>query len=341
MSAREPSELIKAARVFAEEDLAQTWRLLSHTILITVLVAAVALSPAAGALRYVASVVLGLLSVRWFIFYHDTFHKTLFRGDSRSAKLGRALMRAYGYVILCPPQIWADSHNYHHAHTSKIVGSSIGSYPLLTVGMYRGLSWQQRLMYRLVRSPANIALGYVTSFLLGMCIRPLFKDPKRYWETIPSMIVHYGIMAALYFYFGFETMLVAFLLPHLISHAVGSYLFYAQHTFPDMELRGRRDWEFTAAALHSSSMMDMSRLMHWFTGNIGYHHVHHLNHRIPFYRLPEAMSGIPELQNPGRTSLSPKDVWACLRLHLWDADQKRMLTWREAAAQNKSHLAAV
>ena len=72
----------------------------------------------------------------------------------------------------------------------------------------------------------------------------------------------------------------------------------------------------------------MSKVMHFFTGNIGYHHVHHLNARIPFYRLPEAMSAIPELQDPGTTSWLPRDVWGCLRLKLWDPERGRMVDWQ-------------
>jgi omega-6 fatty acid desaturase (delta-12 desaturase) len=74
----------------------------------------------------------------------------------------------------------------------------------------------------------------------------------------------------------------------------------------------------------------MPPILHWLTGNIGYHHVHHLNHQIPFYRLPEAMAAIPELQAPGRTSWSPAAIWACLRLKLWDPERNRLVSWREA-----------
>jgi omega-6 fatty acid desaturase (delta-12 desaturase) len=78
-------------------------------------------------------------------------------------------------------------------------------------------------------------------------------------------------------------------------------------------------------------MFDMPAIMHWFTGNIGYHHVHHLNHKIPFYRLPEAMAALPSLQEPLRTSWHPRDVWSCLQLKVWDPKRGRMITWAELA----------
>jgi omega-6 fatty acid desaturase (delta-12 desaturase) len=92
-----------------------------------------------------------------------------------------------------------------------------------------------------------------------------------------------------------------------------------------MHVQPRDAWSFGRAALESSSFMEMSPLMNYFTGNIGYHHVHHLNPTIPFYRLPEAMAAIPELQNPGKTTLKPRDVIQCFKLKLWDPEAGKMV----------------
>jgi omega-6 fatty acid desaturase (delta-12 desaturase) len=126
---------------------------------------------------------------------------------------------------------------------------------------------------------------------------------------------------------------VGFLFPLNIAFIAGTYLFYAQHNFEGVKLRGRHEWEFTRAALESSSYMPMGPAMRWFTGNIGYHHVHHLNSRIPFYRLPEAMAAIPELQHPGETRLRPRDVFACLSLKLWDAEAQQMVPFPDGSLQ--------
>jgi hypothetical protein len=106
-------------------------------------------------------------------------------------------------------------------------------------------------------------------------------------------------------------------------------LFYAQHNFPGARFPNRAGWDYVAAALDSSSYLRMNPVMHWLTGNIGYHHVHHLNARIPFYRLPEAMAGIEELQSPGTTSLHPCDIYRCLRLKLWDPERERLVSFQE------------
>ncbi len=109
----------------------------------------------------------------------------------------------------------------------------------------------------------------------------------------------------------------------------GAYLFYAQHNFPGVHFDSNVDWNYATAAVESSSYMVMNPFLRWVTANIGYHHVHHLNSRIPFYRLPEVMDKIPALQHPTKTSLKISDIIACLKLKLWDPDLKRMITMKE------------
>ena len=107
-----------------------------------------------------------------------------------------------------------------------------------------------------------------------------------------------------------------FLVPVLLADGSGPDRSTCSTTFPTLRFPDCASWNYAGAVLRSSSYLRLNPLMHWFTGNIGYHHVHHLNARIPFYRLPEAMAGIEELQSPGTTSLRPRDVYRCLRLKL-------------------------
>ncbi|NJK89314.1 MAG: fatty acid desaturase [Myxococcales bacterium] len=321
--------MTKAGRAFAEEDPSRTWRLFAETLLVASACVLIMTWTPLGPLRYLGAVALGLVNVRLFIFYHDALHGALFR----KSKFGKLLMKIYGLLILTPERIWKDSHNYHHAHTAKIVGASIGSFPVLTVRMYQAATPWQRLQYRLARHWLTMLFGYVTVFLVGMCLRPLAQNARRNWPAALSLFVHFGILAALVVMYGWEPAFRTWMLPHGVSFAAGSYLFFAQHNFPDIEIRDRRDWEFTAAALHSSSMMTGGPVMRWLTGDIGYHHVHHLNSMIPFYRLEEAMKALPELQTPHVTSLAPRDVLACLRTAVWDPDQQRMLTYEELRAR--------
>jgi omega-6 fatty acid desaturase (delta-12 desaturase) len=137
-----------------------------------------------------------------------------------------------------------------------------------------------------------------------------------------------GITTVFYF-FGWQGWLFAILIPFLLAHALGTYLFYAQHNFPGVYFSDKNGWTYETAAMVSSSYMKMNRVMAWFTGNIGYHHVHHLNARIPFYRLPEVIKALPELQQAKTTSLHPRDIINCLRLKVWDPETKQMIGFKE------------
>jgi len=322
---RTGAELNRATKPFAEEDRARTWRLWALTLIVWSACEAGALFVPWWPARLAFAILAGLTAVRAFIFYHDYLHRAVWV----DSKLGGAFMTAVGFLVLAPPNVWRETHNFHHKNNAKLVGSSIGSFPVVTAGMYRGMNEKQRRGYRLLRHPLIILTGYLTLFAVGMCLAPFKRDPKQHWGGPVALVLHVGILVGLGLWGGLSAALFGAALPLAIACASGAYLFYAQHNFPAIELRGRRDWDYTHAALKSSSLFEMSRTMHWLTGNIGYHHVHHLNHRIPFYRLPEAMEALPELQTPGRTSWRLADIRACLALDVWDADAGRMVNFSE------------
>ncbi|MDP6943381.1 MAG: fatty acid desaturase [Myxococcota bacterium] len=325
---RDGAELNRATKPFVIEDRARTWRLLLVTLGVIAALHTTTLLAPWWPVKLASSALVGLVYVRLFIFFHDFMHGAIGR-DSRAMSV---IMSGVGFLIMAVKSVWKETHNYHHKHNSKLIGSSIGSYPLLTAGMYRRLPKSKRVAYRIARHPLTIGLGYVPVFMIGMTLSPFFRDKARHWGGPLALALHLTVAGLAIHTLGWVTGSLLTVLPVALSTGVGAYLFYAQHNFPAMKLRGRRDWDYTYAALHSSSMFDMSPVGHWLTGNIGYHHVHHLNHRIPFYRLPEAMAAIPELQNPGRTTWHPRDVWGCLTLALWDPEQERMMSYSEALA---------
>jgi omega-6 fatty acid desaturase (delta-12 desaturase) len=264
-----------------------------------------------------------------FILYHDYQHQSFLKG---SPVAGTALS-LYGYLLLTPPSVWKRSHDHHHRNNSKLFGASIGSFPLMTTANYHSATWSERLEYRLARSPLVIVFGYLCVFLFGMCLRPLFRDPVRHWDAAVALGSHFGLIGLSVWLIDWQSTILVFVLPTWIASSVGAYLFYVQHNFPGAKINDNARWSYSEAALRSSSYLEMGRVMHWLTGNIGYHHVHHINAKIPFYRLPEAMAGLAALQSPVKTSLKIHDIIGCLRLKLWDTAQDRLVPFAEASAK--------
>ncbi len=321
-------KLLKATEPFAVESVARSWWHVGSTfsLMLAALVGA-GLAPW-WPVQLVLSILAALLMVRAFITYHDYMHRAILS----HSRLAWWLFHIYAAFALTPPRSWGKSHNYHHGHVGTISAASVGAFPVITTQMWQAASPWQRFVYRFQRHPLVVLFGYITIFAYSICLESLVRDPIRHWDSGLALLGHAALIAVLWVFGGFETVLFVVFLPMLIASALGSYLFFAQHSFESMHLIAPKDWTFTRAALESSSYMRLNRPMRWFTGNIGYHHIHHLNVRIPFYRLPEAMAAIPELQSPSITTLRLRDIISCFKSSLWDTDKQRMVSYREAAA---------
>jgi omega-6 fatty acid desaturase (delta-12 desaturase) len=324
-NAQKDRDLFKATLPFGVESVKTSWWVVSSTFLL--LLAALfgaALAPA-WPIRLLFSVLSALLMVRAFIMYHDYMHNAIL---SRS-RLAWWLFRLYSALALTPPRSWQKSHNFHHGHVGKIDAPSIGAFALMTTDMWREASFAKRVAYRVERHPLTVLGGYFTIFFLSVTLLPLLRNPARHWDSLLVLLGHGTLIAALWILGGFDVAFFVVLLPMTIASAIGSYLFFAQHSFEDMHVLPTDTWTSRRAALESSSYLKLNKVMRWFTGNIGYHHIHHLNVRIPFYRLPEAMAAVPALQSPATITLSLKDIRACFKCCLWDEGLQRMVSYRE------------
>ncbi|MFP4068909.1 MAG: fatty acid desaturase family protein [Verrucomicrobiota bacterium] len=322
---RTGKELILATREFAKDDTALSWWVICSTlVLFLAALAGAGLFPH-WTLRLGASILAGLLFIRMFVIYHDHQHHAILP----KSKLADALMRVWGIIALTPSSIWKHSHNHHHNHNSKIRSAHIGSFPVMSTERFLKSSRGERFKYLAIRHPLTIALGYFSVFLLGMCVVPMLENPKEHRDSILALALHVMLYAFTVTFFGWEAAVYLIILPCLVAGALGAYLFYAQHNFPSVTYIDKDGWSYEGAALQSSSFCRMNPLMNYFTGNIGYHHIHHLNSKIPFYRLPEVLEKMPELQSPKTTSLRPPEILRCLRLKLWDVSRQRMISLRE------------
>jgi len=317
---RTGKDLILATQPYAKDQTLRSWWLLLSTaiLMVAVLSSTIWIPSLAG--RFLASILSGFLILRLFVIYHDTQHNTILE----KSRLAQRLMAVFGIWAISPSSIWRSSHNHHHNHNSKLRGSQIGSFPILTATAFRESPHGEQRRYLASRHPLTLLFGYGSIFLYGMCLRPFLSRPKAHWDCALALLLHVGIAVALINASGWVTWLLFQTIPSLIACALGSYLFYVQHNFPGVVFREKSTWTYETAALESSSFLKLGPLMNWFTANIGYHHVHHLNPHIPFYRLPEAMRRIPELQNPRMVTLSLSDIARCLRLKVWDQELQCM-----------------
>lgn len=323
-------ELHSAVKPFAVDFPKRSWWVvLSTGALLVAAVAGTVMIPV-PALQLVCSLLAGLLGLRSFVIYHDQQHHAIL---SRS-RLAEWLMRGFGVLALSPSSIWRSSHNYHHKHNSNLRSAHIGSFPVMTRAQYLKSPRWRRFQYLFTRHPLTILFGYLFVFLMGMCVRPFINDPRRHWECLLALLIHLGIGVALVWSLGWWGLLVTQTIPHFVMYAIGSYLFYAQHNFPTVTFKDKAGWTYEKAALESSSYLKTNPVLAWFTANIGYHHIHHLNARIPFYRLPEVLAAVPELQSPRTTSLTPREIYRCLRLKLWDVSTQRMISLSQAHRQH-------
>ncbi len=321
----EGKELILATKPYAKDDTTKSWFHTLSTLACLIVAMLGALSPIHLGFRIIFSLLTGLLLVRMFIIYHDFAHHTILKGS----KIANIIFTLFGLYILNPKSIWKRSHNYHHKHNSKLSTSYIGSFPVMTRQKYLSISPREQKLYLFSRHPFTIAAGYFFVFIWGMCIQSLAQNPSKHWDSAVALALHIGIGLTLILTLGWSAFFLGFFIPAILSNAIGAYLFYAQHNFPGVTFYDKEGWTYIGAALKSSSYMKMNPIMRWFTGNIGYHHIHHTNARIPFYRLPEVYHAFPEFQQAKTTSLNPVDMYNCLKLKVWDPQLNRMLTLEE------------
>ena len=314
-------QLILATKPFAKEDRFKSWYYTISTLLILIALLVGTVYNFNWILKLICSIAAGFVIVRMFVIYHDHQHKAILD----KSPLATLLFTLFGYYVLAPSGIWSASHDYHHKNNSKLFSASIGSYPIYTKQKFEKLSKGEQRHYLFIRHPLTILFGYFFTFMYGMSIKSMINRFSKNIDSLIGLIVHITYQVLVFYFLGWQTWILLCAIPHFISGGLGSYMFYAQHNFPAVTFVGNEDWTYEGAALDSSSYMKLNPLMHWVTANIGYHHIHHMNSRIPFYRLPEVWNSIPELRTAKTTSLKPKEVVACLKLKLWDFETQKMV----------------
>ena len=263
--------------------------------------------------------------IRTFIVFHDCAHGSFLGSKRANATLGAVL----GVILFMPFSWWRHEHAVHHATTGDLDRRGTGDVQTLTVGEYRARNWWGRVRYRLFRNPlVMFGLGPLWVFLIGpRLVRPGMR-PRLRRSVLATDLALAVVIGGLCLLVGWGEVLIVLAPPLLLTGAAGIWLFYVQHQFEDAYWQQHDEWSFDEAALQGSSYLRLPRILQFFTGNIGLHHIHHLSARIPNYNLQAAHDACSVGPVP---TLSLMDGLRAVRLKLWDPDQQRLVTFREAA----------
>ena len=294
--------LLAAAFVLAE------W-LLDRSLLLALLVSV----PAAG------------LLVRTFIFMHDCAHGSFLPWRRANDAVGFVT----GVLTLTPFGQWRRDHALHHASSGDLDRRGHGDVPTLTVREYLERSARGRLTYRLIRHPLSLLLVGPLHLMLGQRSRSRSKatGPREIasvWRTNAAIVLLLGVAG---WAFGWRALALVYFPAMYLAAMAGIWLFYVQHQFEDAYWESHDEWDYATAALRGSSHLRLPRVLQWFSGNIGLHHVHHLAPRIPNYRLQHCHDVTPMLQQAPVITL--RTGVAALRLALWDEETRRLVRFRD------------
>jgi acyl-lipid omega-6 desaturase (Delta-12 desaturase) len=272
-------------------------------------------------LTFLLAIPTGGFMVRCFIIFHDCCHGSFFRAVRTNDRLGLVM----GVLVLTPYYEWKHAHAIHHATAGDLDRRGTGDVYTMTVQEYLAAPWYKRAGYRIMRSPAIL-------FTIGSLI--VFALTHRFWRpgagrrernsVLWTNIAIAAVVGWLVLEIGWRSFLLVELPILLIACSAGVWLFYVQHNFYPTYWERHSNWDFFRAAMAGSSFYKLPRVLQWFTGNIGFHHIHHLSPKIPNYKLEQCLNENPLFQVE---PLTMRKSLKSLYYRLWDEKEKRLVGW--------------
>jgi omega-6 fatty acid desaturase (delta-12 desaturase) len=262
--------------------------------------------------------------VRIFIIFHDCGHGSFFK----SKQLNRIVGIVTGLIVFTPYNKWHYEHKIHHQTVGNLDKRGIGDVFTLTVEEYQNLSKWKKIYYRIYRNPIVLfGIAPIIVFTIAQ------RFPKKYMNLKEKLYVHLSSLALaaavllLMYFIGWKTFLLVQIPVLYIATAHGVWLFYVQHQFEDVLWAKTEDWDYKETALKGSSMFKLPSVLNWFTGSIGYHHIHHLSPMIPNYNLKKC-----HRENAIFQEIEPITFWTSFKtalLKLYDEKKQRMVRFSE------------
>lgn len=277
-------------------------------------------------------------TIRTFIIMHDCGHGSFLPSRTWNDVVGWVT----GILTTTPYAHWRREHAIHHATSGHLEQRGTGDINTMTVKEYLKAGWLRRVWYRIYRNPLTL-LGFGPAFLFIKHRWPTksIAGRKERLNVHLTNLALAALVGTFSLLIGFKAFMLIWLPIFLLSGSTGVWLFYVQHQFEDAYWRDGKDWDYATAAVMGSSYFRLPRVLQWFTGNIGFHHVHHLSPRIPNYRLERCHRENPTFQKV--VTLTVRESIRTLGLRLWDEESGRMVTFghlRRLRRENRLRRAA-
>ena len=275
-------------------------------------------------LLYVPVCLIGsFFMIKIFALLHDCSHGSMFKQHYLNVAVGRLL----SLFLTVPFTSWKTEHEDHHSHVVDMEKIKHGDVTLYTVAQYKNLPQYKKLSYKIFRHPFFfLFLAPFLYFFIKSRIPAIFT-PKVLVSVFVTNIFVACIYLPLFWIFGFWTVVFVFAPSAYIGGMIGVVLFYLQHDYPEAQWFTTDKWHYEHAALQGSSLIRLPQPLEWFSHAIGYHHIHHLNSKIPGYRLRECFDAVPDFQNVH--PLTWKDVKEAFYLKLWSYEKNRFVRFSE------------
>ena len=266
--------------------------------------------------------------VRIFIIQHDCGHGSFMKSKKANDWIGGIC----GIFTLTPYKLWRRSHAIHHAHHADLDDRGIGDIWTLTVDEYLEASIWKKIAYRVFRNPFFLfGIAPAIQFIILSRFHYGMGSKRNKQNNISLLATNAGLFLLLfipYLFLRLQTVLILWLPVALIASSAGTWLFYVQHQFEDTYWEHKPEWDYTLAAMAGSSYYELPKILQWFTGNIGFHHIHHLSPRIPNYNLQACHEENEIMQRVVKLTL-----WTSFEtvfLSLWDESSRTLVTFRQA-----------
>jgi omega-6 fatty acid desaturase (delta-12 desaturase) len=327
MSELKQTHLKKSVAPYEKTNIAISIRQIGNTLLPLVLLWAAAYASLSVSywLTLLFAIPASAFVVRTFIIFHDCCHGSFFRSKRANDIMGIIT----GVLTLVPYQQWKNAHGIHHATSSNLDKRGIGDLWILTVDEYVAMTPFRKFIYRAYRNPlVMFGLGPIAVFIVQYRFNRKGAKRKERLNTYLMNILIVGFYALMCLTLGWQSFLLVQFPVFYLAGAMGIWLFYVQHQFEESYFEHNDEWSYVLAAVEGSSYYKLPKLLQWLTGNIGYHHVHHLAPKVPNYYLEHAHESTPPLQKA--TTINIRQSLESLRFRLWDEDRKRFVSFRDA-----------